>query len=59
MKRILIAATVVFALASCKKEWTCECNVLGAKVSVKTEKMTKAEAKEECEDNSNGACKIK
>lgn len=59
MKKVLLAATVIFALASCKKEWTCECDVLGMKISAKTEKMSKSEAKSSCEDDSDGMCKLK
>lgn len=59
MKKLVVVTVVLFALASCKKEWTCECEVLGMKISGKTEKMTKKEAKEDCEDGSNGACSIK
>lgn len=59
MKKLLVATVVLLSLASCKKEWTCECEVFGYKVSDKTEKMSKADAKVECEDKSDGMCKIK
>lgn len=59
MKKLLVATVVLLSFASCKKEWTCECNILGFQVSDKTEKMSKADAKVECEDKSNGMCKLK
>ncbi len=59
MKKVFFAAVAVLALASCKKEWTCECEVMGMKVSAKTEKMSKADAKAECEDGSDGMCTLK
>lgn len=62
MKKVLLVAVAgvfVLGLSSCKKEWTCECTVLGQTVSGKTEKMTKKDAKEKCETNSAGMCKLK
>ncbi|HRP52841.1 MAG TPA: hypothetical protein PLI97_04970 [Fluviicola sp.] len=61
MKKVLFFGAIVtlVGLTSCKKEWTCECNVFGTTISAKTEKMTKADAKKDCEDGSNGMCKIK
>lgn len=54
-----VAAVATLGLTSCKKEWTCECEIMGIKSSGKTEKLSKADAKKACEDASAGMCKLK
>ncbi len=58
MKKSLLAAAVVcFLLTSCKKEYTCECNVTsnmpgytGVTSSANTGKMKKADAESKCNE---------
>ena len=63
MKKLVVLVPLVFAglvlFSSCKKDWTCECNVFGATIPITIEDSTKKDAKAECEDDSNGACKLK
>lgn len=50
MKKVLFAAVAVLALASCKKDWTCECNVPGYETtSRKIEQKSKKDAEADCE----------
>lgn len=56
MKKVLAVAAValfIFSMTSCKKEWTCECTVTSGgtstTASATTEKMTKSDAKDQCE----------
>ncbi|MDR0801749.1 hypothetical protein [Fluviicola sp.] len=65
-KFILVAAVATFALASCKKEWTCECTVSipgssTSTTSAKSSKMSKKDAKDWCDkgNTSYTSCKIK
>lgn len=63
MKKIILLASVAFvalSVSSCKKEYTCECEVLGVKTSTTAEFKKKSEAddwKDACESVSY--CKIK
>ena len=61
MKKIILLASVAFvalSLSSCKKEWTCECTVSSTyagtttteTVSGKTDKMSKKDAKDKCNE---------
>lgn len=61
MKKVLffVAAIATLGLSSCQKEWNCECTILGTKITNKTDKMSKKDAKASCEDNTNGMCKLK
>lgn len=64
MKKVLFAAVAVLALASCKKEYTCECTTSltgSATTSGKTEKLSKKDAKAACEKNNSSVinCQIK
>jgi hypothetical protein len=63
MKKLVVLGSLVFAglvlFSSCKKDWTCECNVLGTTIPIIIEDSTKKDAKAECEDDTNGACKLK
>lgn len=54
-----VAAIATLGLASCKKAYDCECEVFGSKITTKTDKMSKADAKKACEDGSAGMCKLK
>lgn len=51
MKKVLFAAVAVLALASCKKDWTCECNIPGMSepTTRKIEKKSKKDAEADCE----------
>ena len=51
MKKVLVAAIALLALASCKKDYTCECETLGIK-STTTINDTKKNATESCESGS-------
>ena len=57
MKKIFALAIVVVALASCKKDYTCECTVLGQTVSSTIEKTTKSAATDSC-DAANAAATL-
>lgn len=65
MKKVVVAVVAVLALASCTKDWTCECSLNGTPVGSSTIKdKTKADAKTECESTGSvGAwtydCEIK
>lgn len=52
MKKVFFAAMTVLALASCKKEWTCECTVTSGDTSTTNSytsgKMKKVDAKTWC-----------
>lgn len=59
-KVVLVGAIALLSLASCKKEYTCECNTidLDSQESVSNEKITikstsKDKAQEECFSNSH------
>lgn len=51
MKKVLLLAIVAtaFGLTSCKKDYTCECTILGTTSSVKYTNVKKADAKKSCE----------
>lgn len=49
MKKVFFAAVAVLALASCKKDWTCECQYYGEVESYKIFDRTKKNAKSMCE----------
>lgn len=55
MKKIFALAIVVVALASCKKDYTCECTVLGQTASYTYEKTTKDAATDSCNLANTGA----
>ncbi len=62
MKKVVFAAVAVLALASCKKDWTCECTTTGNGVSATvsgTVTGTKKDAKNACEKGSTTAGEIK
>lgn len=69
MKKVFIVASLsIFVLASCKKDYTCECTTSGSGISAtvsSTVKATKKDAKEACENGSSSVagvtttCKIK
>lgn len=64
MKKVfLIGAVALVALSSCKKIRTCCCDLssvgLGEICVDSEEKMTKKDAKADCEDGSDGLCKLK
>ncbi len=65
MKKVLFAAVAVLALASCKKEYTCECTVSSgsssASSSVTFEKMKKKDAEDKCKQGTNSVatCTLK
>ncbi|HPH83318.1 MAG TPA: hypothetical protein PL185_12130 [Flavobacteriales bacterium] len=44
MKKVLVAVAVVAFFASCKKDYTCTCEVLGVKTSVDYNGLSKSEA---------------
>lgn len=48
---IVLGAVALLALASCKKDYTCECETLGVK-STTVINDTKSNAKETCESGS-------
>ncbi len=51
MKKIVlaVAALGLISLTSCKKEYTCSCTVFGITSDTKTEKVSKSDAKSQCE----------
>jgi hypothetical protein len=51
MKKVLVAVAVVAFFASCKKDYTCTCEVLGLSTSVDFEGLSKSEA-----DDQEAAC---
>jgi hypothetical protein len=65
MKKIFALLAVVALFAACKKDYTCECTVLGAKESTTFKDVKKSEAKDSC-DAANalvtlfgGSCELK
>ncbi len=51
MKKVLFVAVAVLTLASCKKDWTCECQYAeGYNNSYKIVNKTKRQATNICED---------
>lgn len=52
MKKVLFAAVAVLALASCKKDWTCECKAVSSSSSsgtVSLKNLSKKDADKACE----------
>lgn len=51
MKKLVLAlaALGLVSLTSCKKEYTCSCNILGVTTEAKTAKVKKSDAKSQCE----------
>jgi hypothetical protein len=49
MKKVMFAAIAVMMLASCKKDWTCECSDYGETTSYVINNRTKRDAKKQCE----------
>ncbi len=47
-KVLLVSAFAVLALASCKKDYTCECKVAGVTTSTTVFNDTKKKAQEKC-----------
>ena len=62
MKKIIMAfgAVALFVgTTSCKKTYTCTCDVLGSSISVESEtEMTKSEAELWCEADAGGLCTL-
>lgn len=62
MKKVFFAAVAVLALASCKKDYTCECTTTGggmnATVSA-TVNGSKKDAKDACEKGSTTVGEVK
>lgn len=44
MKKVLVAVAVVAFFASCKKDYTCTCSILGTSTSVDYNGLSKSEA---------------
>jgi hypothetical protein len=68
MKKLVLIAAVAGLMASCKKEYTCECTVTGGGItttSSTTATMKKKDAETWCEGNKGSApgmtyeCKLK
>jgi hypothetical protein len=56
MKKVyMMLAACAIALASCKKDYTCSCTVLGQTADEVYENTTKEEAEEACDAASAGA----
>ena len=49
MKKIFALLAVVAIFAACKKDYTCECTVLGATESTTFKDVKKSEAKDSCD----------
>lgn len=65
MKKIFALLAVVALFAACKKDYTCECTVLGTSESTTFTDVKKSEAKDSC-DAANalvtlfgGSCELK
>ena len=61
-KIILVGAVALLGLASCKKEYTCECTIFGVKQpDVVLPKASKSDAKTVCEagNTTDYSCSIK
>jgi hypothetical protein len=48
MKKFFALAIVVVALASCKKDYTCECTILGVTTPTEIKDAKKADAEDAC-----------
>lgn len=49
MKKVVFVAFATLMLASCKKDWTCECSDYGEQSSYTIHNRTKRDAKKQCE----------
>ncbi|HLU87599.1 MAG TPA: lipoprotein [Taishania sp.] len=49
MKKVLFAAVAVLALASCKKDYSCECKIDGESYKTTLKDVKKKDAKKACE----------
>lgn len=49
MKKVFALLAVVALFAACKKDYTCECNVLGVNTSSVIEDVKKSEAQDSCD----------
>jgi hypothetical protein len=66
MKKVLFAvAFVAFATVSCKKDYVCECTVMGQTVENPIENSSKSDAEDACDALNTaatavgGSCKLK
>jgi hypothetical protein len=65
MKKVFALLAVVALFGSCKKDWTCECTVLGFTTSGELKDMKKSEAQDSCDAASTaagilgGSCELK
>lgn len=65
MKKVLFAAVAVLALASCKKDYSCECEYNGAKYTYQLKDVKKKDASSACDAAGNqwvllgGKCDLK
>jgi hypothetical protein len=57
MKKLIIAVAAVAFLASCKKDYTCDCTTLGVTTKADLGKQKKADAEDAC-NASDTAAKI-
>jgi hypothetical protein len=48
MKKVLTIGLLVLALASCKKDYTCECTIAGVTVPTEIKDAKKADAEATC-----------
>ncbi len=63
MKKLLFvfAIAAIGSLASCKKDYTCECTLLGVSTSFEIEDSKKGDAEDACDDAQAGGadCELK
>jgi hypothetical protein len=55
MKKVFSILAVVAVFAACKKEYTCECTILGQTVSETFKDVKKSEAQDSCDAANAGA----
>lgn len=65
MKKVFASLAIIALFAACKKDYTCECTVLGSTESTVIQDVKKSEAKDSC-DAANavvaffgGSCELK
>ena len=58
-KVLLVSAFAVLALASCKKDYVCDCGILGSSDYNGLKKSEADDARITCESNTLGVCKFK
>jgi len=64
-KVLLVSAFAVLALASCKKDYTCECTAAGAKATYQLKDVKKKDAQKSCDTagatwiTAGGTCTLK